>query len=132
MMDTDTIIIGILFIAALITEHKINKDYKSYLRKKLEECDRTLEFYVKLDFYLWALETDQIQLKNPPEDLYDQAIHYLQSSEIERLMVIHSKSKQEITQFYTLMKDRLDMKKEEQQKVLRKIYGNPKKRVEPK
>lgn len=130
-MDTDTIIIVILLIAAIITEYKINKDYKSYLRNKLQECDRTLEFYVKLDFYLWALETDQIQLKNPPEDLYEQAIHYLQSSEIERLMVIHSKSKEELTEFYALMKDRLAMKKKQQQKLLRKIYGNPKKREEP-
>ncbi|MCW3793833.1 hypothetical protein OM416_19765 [Paenibacillus sp. LS1] len=134
MMDEDTInhlfFCAIVILVGIIGGIKINNAYKSALRSKLQQCDQALEFYSKLDFYLWALHTGQIQLERPPQDLYEQSSHYLHSSEIEGLIEIHSKSTEEITQFYDLIKDRVLDKKEEQLDVIRKIYGN-KKREEP-
>lgn len=120
---TQVFLSGIAIILLMIGILKITNAHRSSLRNKLQQCDQDLAFYIKLDFYLWALKTDQIQLESPPQDLYEQSKNHLQRSEIEEVIIIHSKSKEEITQFYYLIQNRLAKKKEEQSQILRKFYG---------
>lgn len=121
------LLIAMIILAGIIGGIKINNARKTNLRSQLQQCDQALVYYSKLDFYLWALQSNQLKLENPPQDLHEQSLPYLNSNEIDLLMSIHSKPKEEITQFYALIGDRVLKLKEEQINIMRMICGKPKK-----